>query len=420
VQGMSQSIRMLDERAHKFREIANSEHARCTQRIGELDVETNKLFVQQTETNRKIADLTASLEGAATGRNLAAAEIARLSTMLNDTARSMREGQARLEEMQKWWWVPGYGQYLTIRTVVNNDVGKYQQAINALSDQQQRLAANSNTQAQAQALIETLSREKQQAEGLNGQLVRMRESAQASLRDLNRIAVFLTDADVFWGLAENLLEVDGESFVRKMKIIQDVLARDVTSPSFKDPSKTLAENFQQKLVEFANSVDKQSNFLLKDTTNFCGGPPLALNAAISARCNINQITAYYEIVDPKTCTFRYLNPPGCPPAAKSVNMGADALSLGRTRGAWTRAADQNWVGRPSTSPCSIAGTIYYGKLSDPEQCESRCMADADCHFWTFNVRNGFMPDSINQCWGGPGSLDPNKTSWGGFISGGIR
>src|SRR5205085_618427 len=104
-------------------------------------------------------------------------------------------------------------------------------------------------------------------------------------------------------------------------------------------------------------------------------------------------------------------PSGIPvQAAISVNIGADAVSLSRTRGTWTRAANQNWIGRPSTSPCSTAGTIYYGKLAGPEQCEASCMSDADCTIWSFNTGNGFMPDSINQCWGGPASLDANKTS----------
>lgn len=421
VQQMGESIRNLDGLAQKYREIANREHTRCSKRIGELDVKTNELFVEQTELKKQIDDLSASLIGAATKQRLAADEINRLNATLSETAQKLRERQAKLEEMQKWWWVPGYGQYLAIRTLADDDIGQYNQTITAIQDQQQRLESNANTLAESQTLIANLTSRKQQAEQLNGQLTEMRVSAQTDLKGLNGIAVFLTDADVFWGLAQNLLQVDGDSYVRQMKIIQDVLARNNTSPSFTQPSVTMAQNFQQKLVEFADSIEKQSNFLLQPTTQFCGGPPAPhTNVAISGRCNIDAITSYYEIVDPKTCSFRYLNPPGCPPTAKSVSTDADALSRGRSRGAWTRADSQNWIGRPSTSPCSTAGTIYYGKLSDPAQCEAMCMADTDCTIWTFNVRNGFMPDSINQCWGGPTSLDANKRPWGGFISGGIR
>ena len=273
VQGMSQSIQTLSGLVSQFREIANREHARCAQRIGELEIETNQLFVQQTDIDRQIDKLAAELASAETVRKLEEAEVKRLNAELNETMQSMQQRQAKLEELQRWWWVPGYGQHLAIRTLVDQDIGQYQAAVNALHDQRQRLAETTNSLKQAQGLNATLASQKRQRGQLNRQLVEMRVSGQTDLRELNRIAVFLTDTEVFWGLAENLLKVDAESFVRRMEIIHDVLARGVQSPSFKDPSVTMAQNFQEKLVEFADSVDKQSNFLLKDTTNFCGGPP---------------------------------------------------------------------------------------------------------------------------------------------------
>jgi hypothetical protein len=422
VQEMGNSIRKLKGLAYEYREIANREHTRCTDRIADLDVRTNQLYVEQTQLSKQIQDLSASLVGAAEKLNLATAEVNRLNAVLTETIRTLREREAKLQELKKWWWVPGYGQYLQIRTLVDNDIGQYSRTLGALNDQKQRLKANSNTLAESQALIATLRSRKQQALQLNGQLTEMRASAQSNLERLNGTSIFLTDAEMFWGTAQNLLEVDADSYVQKMNIILSVLAREDNYASFSQPSVTMAQKFQQKIVEFADSLDKQSNFLLKDTNGFCGGPPLAprANAPISRHCSFDEITSYYEIVDPKTCSFRYINPPGCPPAAKSVSTDANALSRGRSRGAWTRVDDQNWIGRASTSPCTTAGTIYYGKPPGPEQCEAMCMGDADCTIWTFNKSNGFMPNSRNQCWGGPASLEANKSSWGGFTSGGIR
>lgn len=406
----------------QYRERSNREHARCTDSIADLDVRTNQLYTEQKQLLQQIADLSASLEGAALRRDLAAAEVARLNAQLSATIRAVKDREARLQELEKWWWVPGYGQYLAIRTLVDDDIGQYNRMIGALNDQQQRLSSNQNTLAESRKLIATLSQEKQEIEHLHGQLNEMRMAAQGSLQRLNNMSVFLTDADVFWGMTQNLLKVDAASYVLKMKVIQAVLSRNSSSPSFSQPSVTLAQNFQQKLLEFSESIDKNSNMLLKDTTEFCGGPALTAQATVKPveRCNVNQITAYYEIVDPKTCSFRYLNPPGCPPEPKSVNADAQAVAQGLARGSWSRADEQNWVGRPSTSPCATSGTIYYGKLSGPEQCEAACMADAACTFWSFNRANGFMPNSTSQCWGGPASMDANKSAWGGFISGGIR
>jgi hypothetical protein len=422
VLGMSQSIQSLAGIAQKYRQIANREHDRCEVRIGELDLRTNKLFTEQTETNKKIADLTASIAGAQTRGGFAAAEINRLNGVVTQTIQKIRERNARLEELQRWWWVPGYGQYLSIRTLVDNDIGAYDRGVKDLQDQNLRLAENRNALAQAQALAVKLTAERDSANLMNDQLSRMRILSQARLKDLNGIAVFLTDADVFWGLAQNLLEVKGEGFIKRMNVIQSVLARDVNTPSLESPAASNVESFQKKLLEFADSLDNQSNFLLEGATDFCGGPEqlIAVDVKPANACKIDQITAFYEIVDPKTCAFRYVNPPGCPPPAKTVDMAAALLERGRGRGTWTQSTGQNWIGRASTSPCSTAGTIYYGKLSSPAQCEAICQADADCSIWSFNTNNGFMPNSVRQCWGATQALDPNKASWGGFVSGGIR
>ncbi|MEO7384618.1 MAG: hypothetical protein ABIU18_06765 [Novosphingobium sp.] len=422
VLGMSQSIQTLTQIAQKYRQIANREHDRCLIRIGELDLKTNQLFVEQTEINKKIDDLTASISNAQTTGSLADTEVKRLNGMLDDTLKRMREREARLEELRKWWWVPGYGQYLAIRTLADNDIGNYDRAVKDFEDQNLRLAQNRESLKQARTLASDLVAERTRANLLNDQLSQMRTVSQARLNGLNGIAVFLTDADVFWGLAQNLLEVNGDMFIRKMNVIQNVLIRDVNAPSLKSPAASTAQSFQKKLIEFADSLDKQSNFLIENTTDFCGGPALALNAAVTptSQCKIEQITAYYEIVDPKTCSFRYLNPPGCPPPAKNPDLGEASLERGRGRGAWTRSPGQNWIGQPSTSPCVIAGTIYYGKLSGPDQCEAVCQGDAACTVWSFNTNNGFMPNSVNQCWGGTQALAPNKRDWSGFVSGGMR
>lgn len=427
VQSMVPAIRLLEERAQKFRQMANREHDRCSERIGQFDVETNRLFIQQNELNQRIASLTASLQGAAVAKDLAASEIARLKTLLADTARGMREREAKLQELQNWWWVPFYGQYLAVRTLVDDDISQYNSAIGSLYDQQARLGSNSNTYAHAQATIGMLSAQKAKAEKVHAELVAMRISAQATLRDLNAIAVFLTDADLFWGIAENLLQVDAAAFVQKMKVIQDVLGRSVTSPSFKDPSKTLSEHFQVKLVDFADSIDKQSNFLLNDTTDFCGGPAQVLDAQVVERCNIGSIAKFYRITDAKTCAFEFTNPPNCPPAPKLVEVTDAAIAAGKARGTWTSTTDQDWQNWVGAGRCGSAAAIYYGKLQSPEACESKCMADSECTIWTYNrlysgAGNQLWVNSKEECWGGTAALPVVKSPpvWGGLVSGGIR
>jgi hypothetical protein len=417
---MAEPLKRLEALAQKFREVANREHDRCQNTIGDLEPKINDLYQQEMELNKKINDLNGLLAAEVTRKSRAESEITRLSASISAVQTSMQQRQKKLQEMATWWWVPGYAQYLAVRTLVDDDIGEYQRAISALGDQQTQIRQHNASLNAAQAVIGELDRQKKNAAGLNSQLNGMRSSAQQELRKLKATAVFLTEADVFWGKTETLLQVDAKGFTGTMSILMDVLESDVQAPPSSDPLHEVVRDFRQKLIEFADSVDANDNFLLKDTTAYCGGPPLVIdaNATVSVHCNISQFTKYYKVVDPKTCAFQYLNPPRCPPKPKSVNMSVDALARGKVRGTWMRAVGQNWIGR---ARCESAAAIYYGKLSNAEQCEQRCLADPECTVWTHNDNNGYMGmDSITECWGGLNSLGANKSSWSGFTSGGIR
>jgi hypothetical protein len=428
--GMAEPLKNLEALAQKFRETANREHDRCMARIGDLENKTSDLYQQQIALDKQIAELEAGLAGAAKRRDLAQAEINRLTATINAAQRSMQEREGKLRELEKWWWVPGYGQYLAIRTLVDNDIGQYQSAVSALGDQQRQIQQHIASANAAQALRAQLDPQKKQAEELHRQLDGMRSSAQNELRELKSTAVFLTDADVFWGKAETLLQVDAKGFVGTMQILQDVLESEVQAPSFTnpDPSHEVVRDFRQKLVEFAESVDANNNFLLQDATEFCGGPPRVTdaNATVSARCSIGQIAKYYKILDPKTCAFEFLNPPHCPPKPKSIDVSADALAAGKARGTWSKTTAEDWANWIGAARCESAAAIYYGKLSDVLECEKRCIADSECTIWTYNELytgrgNQAWVDSQHECWGGLNSLSANKPPhWGGFISGGIR
>jgi hypothetical protein len=431
LRGMAEPLKTLEALAQKFREVANREHDRCMLRIGELEKKTSDLYQQEIALNNQIVEVEAGLAAAATRRDLAEVEIKKLTASIGATQQKMREREANLRELAKWWWVPGYGQYLAIRTLVNNDIGQYQRAVQDLGDQQRQIQQHIASTNAAQALIAELNNQKRNAAELNIKLNGMRSSAQSELGELKASAVFLTDADVFWAKAETLVQVDAEGFIGTMQILQDVLESEVKAPSFTDPdpSHEVVRDFRQKLVEFAESVDGNNNFLLQDATAYCGGPPRVADAsaAVSARCNISQIAKYYKIVDPKTCAFQYLNPPHCPPKPKLVNVSTDALAAGKARGTWSRTTFddwQNWIGK---ARCESAAAIYYGKLSNAEECENRCLADPECTIWAYNALytgsgNEAWVDSKHECWGGLSSLAATKAPpvWGGFISGGMR
>jgi flagellar biosynthesis chaperone FliJ len=418
LRSMRASLEKLADLADRFRELANREHVRCMDRITDLERRTTELFQQQEQIFAQITALDVEIASAAASANVANAQIAELNTKIQSTVADLEQREQKLKELQSWWWVPGYGQYLGTRTLIDGDVASYESLAGTLRDAGQRLGDSQAAAAAANALRANLQSSRNATLPALNDLKRMRVDAEGELGELKHSAVVLTDASVLWAKARSLLTITAADQLDSLESIQQLLERPSNAPEFDDPSREYAGDLQATLVRFAQSVDNGSNFLLQ-SASFCGGPPLSSNVGrVSQPCDqIKQITRYYEIVDPVTCSFRYANPPGCPPFPRDATIDTGRVAAARASGGWTRAPGQNWI---AANRCRATAAIYYGKLDGDAACEQACMSDPECRFWTYNERNAVMPNSRGECWGGRGSAAAQRTDWGGFASGGQR
>jgi hypothetical protein len=418
LRSMRASLEKLAELADRFRELANREHARCMDRIGDLERRTTELSQQQEQIFAQITALDGQIAGAAASANVANAQIAELNTKIQNTVADLEQRQQKLKELEEWWWVPGYGQYVGIRTLVDGDIGTYESLAGTLRDAGTRLRDSQAASEAANALRANLQSSRNTTLATLNDLKRMRVDSEGELGDLKHSAVVLTDASVLWTKARSLLTITAADQLDSLESIQQLLEKPSNAPEFDDPSREYGGDLQATLVRFAQSVDNGSNFLLQ-SASFCGGPPLSSNVGrVSQPCDqIKQITRYYEIVDPVTCTFRYTNPPGCPPFPRDATIDNARVAAARASGGWTRAPGQNWI---AANRCRATATIYYGKLDGDAACEQACMSDPECRFWTYNEWNAYMPNSRGECWGGRASTAAQRTDWSGFISGGQR
>ena len=419
--GIGSDIDGLVQNAAAFREVANQELGRCGSRVQDLDRRIGEIRTEQDRVNTEIAGLEETLAAASERQRLSAEHITEINQRIAAAQAALAEKARRLDELQRWWWVPGYGLYLSIRTLADHDIEEVNSLSNSLNDEGVRLnqagaSLRDDGQLKAQ-LVEQIRADT----AASLQLVAMHDQATTHMRELRAMALFLTEAEAFWLKAASVLGVTARGAAGDLQLLTSLLGKDLTLTEFDEEFQPGKTTMREALLGFAAAVDDGSSFLLDASTDYCGGPPRPIVAApVSQACNISSITQYYEIVDPVKCSFRYLNPPGCPPAARTVDLGTAAIDAGRQRGSWARADDQNWVGRPSTSPCLIEGAVFYGTLAGPDQCEAVCQADAGCTAWTYNVRNGFMPGSTSQCWGVAQDFSLNKSAWSGFVSGGMR
>lgn len=410
--------------AERFRELANREHARCMERITDLERRTSDLFQQQEQIFAQIADLDGQIASAAGSAGVASAQIAELNAKIQGSVAALDQLEQKLKELKSWYWVPGYGPYLATRTLVDGDAASYASLAAILRDAGGRLR---DSQAASQA-ANTLRTQLQSSRNatlatING-LKQMRMDTEKELGELKQSAVVLTDAAVLWAKAGNVLTITAADQLGSLESIQQLLEKASNAPDFDDPSHEHAADLQATLVRFAHSVDNGSNFLL-EPASFCGGPPLSSNVGrVSQTCDQlskdlagSWIFRYFKITDPVACSFRALNPPGCPPFPKDEFVDEARVAPARASGKWVRASGQNWI---FSNRCRATATMYYGKLDGVDRCEQVCMSDPDCRFWTYNEGNAVFPNSRWECWGGRKNATPTRTDWPHFVSGGQR
>jgi hypothetical protein len=418
LRSMRASLDKLGSLAERFRELANSEHARCMQRIADLEIRTSDLFQQQEQVFRQIADLDVDIAAAAGSAQLAGTQITELNNKIQSSATALQQREQKLKELQSWWWVPGYGQSLAVRTLVDGDIESYKSLVATLRDAGSRLSESQAASQSANTLRANLQSSRNATAATIGGLKKMRADAEGELGDLKHSAVVLTDASVLWAKAGSLLTITAADQLGSIESVRQLLEKVSDAPDFDDSTRHYAGDLQATLIRFAESVDNGSNFLL-EPNSFCGGPPLSSKAGrISQPCDqVRQTTRYYEIVDPVTCSFRYANPPGCPPFPKDPTIDEARVAAARSGGSWTRAPGQNWIGG---NRCRATVAIYYGKVDGDPACEQACMSDVECRFWTYNEKNAMMPNSRGECWGARASATAERADWVGFVSGGQR
>lgn len=258
-------LRLLLTQTEQFRERANNGHQRCVQSQDALEKRINDLYAQRQGEAEKIGKLRADLAEASKHKEHSSAEIARLQTEIDNAAAQLRRTRDKLKELETWWWVPVYGPYLGIRTLVDNDIHIHNRAIADLQIYRGHMHRTQETMNSLHALIADREASIKSTDKVIEGLQTMEQSDQAKLKELKETAVFLTEADVFWGKANNSLGLHGSDFLETVKRLGEKLAE--------KRGKGLNNDFRDALIAFAASINN-TDFLLKPSTDYCGGPPL--------------------------------------------------------------------------------------------------------------------------------------------------
>ena len=383
-----------------YRGVAQSEQARCTANVGTLENQIADMFTKEEAAEKKIKDLEAELTGISQRKQYSDAEIDRLKVDVDKTVEAMKQREAKLEELKRYWWVPFYNLYLGIRTLVDDDIGHFNSLKNTLQDKTTEMAKHQGDWQAANQMVQSLTAEQQTVRNTHAELVRMRTESEAKLALLKMDVVFLVDAMHFWDRMQNLFTIKVnrplELAIKVRELNKDLESDYNDAPLFSSVQAKPFKDLYTSLAAFSDSLDQGNNFLMVDGgMHFCGGtPPVTKRPEITAA-----------------------SPAGCPPRLHIVDTTGEALSAGHNRGSWIYSKGANYLG---DARCSDDRARYYGKVNSWEYCQEKCISDIACVNWTFNSSSDKIPNTQNECWGAEAGLPPAKDWDSNFVSGGMN
>jgi hypothetical protein len=249
---------------------AEREQRRCIERVGSLELKMGELFAQENRTKEQIASLEAELTKATADYSLSDAEVRTLGGHITEARAKALEHERRLQELARWWWVPGYGQYLAIRTLVDDDIGKHRSLTHTLHDKRVALQHRKTALHAAQAIMCEALDQQESLERTSPALACMRRRVHQRLTELKQMTVFLLDSESFWKRLERLATISVDGNLQDLELLYAALhesreALPFVEDAIADQTKTLEE----LLIELADSLDTDANLLLQNPVDYC-------------------------------------------------------------------------------------------------------------------------------------------------------
>ncbi len=395
-----------------FQGDAKGAFGRCVAAVGELDRKIGEISKTEQDATSDIQEAEKDLKVAVVNGDVAGQEITEIERTMMALIASLDARQAKLEELQKYSWVPGYNAYLSIRTLADRDVQEIRNISRTLLAQQALKNASAERLRTVQAAWVNLSTERSRLIAERSAAAAMRDNLDQRMEAVRQATAFLSDAKQFWADVATFVGYQVNGAVGSAEDMATVLLDEMGKPA---PEALILEmggqhaNLRNQLIQLAGQLGGNAGYAALAAAD-CAPRPGA--AAIKA-CDITPTFPFYQITNFETCSFRYVNPPGCPPAVS--DHSPVALTPQQESDVNSRMAkDQNWV---ALARCTSPAAIYLGRVDTEYECVAACLGAADCRFWTFNYGNRMMPGSVSECWGGTKNLAPETNNWTGFISG---
>lgn len=431
------------EKLSSVRSIIESERAEFDRLLSEAQSAREQCTDAVALFDRRIGDATASLEQSASLLQTAQLSLndalrdqkvstAELRSLRNEAARvtsAAKKRQGKLKELNDWWWVPGYGAYLGIRTLADKDIQKLQSLERDLEETKILMLGARERMKRARELARHFTALKTRHLNEAGLARFMQRELRVRLGQTKSATLGILEIKDFWQDLDRLAAMRLAGAIDSFSVEVDLVSGALTGvPSgMTDDLLGYAGTLADVLREVSDGIASGDAFNRLDSVRCSEDTAEIAGLAQVEACEIRSEHLRWPHIEfvGKGCGFRYVYPPGCPGRAQEpANVAKMTPSLDplfsalkdKSRG--LKAPGRNWVG---AARCTGTGDMFFGKLRNAAACEAACNGNKSCHIWTYNEKNGSIRDTSRECWGlrlsNPFGVAA-KGAHSGFVSGG--
>ncbi|RKP47602.1 hypothetical protein [Trinickia fusca] len=252
---------------------ANAEQQRCMSKVVSLEKEVGDLYQEEQRLSQDIDKLEAEMAGAGTQMQINQQEVEALNAELGQLQQRLDEHQQKIKEMEAYWWVPGYGLYLGIRTLADDDVGNVRRAADSLRDKREMLDNRARALQDNRSRLVQLQQMQRELAGQREAMNRMRAEAEERIGDHRKIVVFLNESGQFWGKLQSTLGQAVENRRDSLESLYAMLDQQSELPAVAGATAARrAGNLQEVLLQFGGELDAGSQYagLISGATHYCG------------------------------------------------------------------------------------------------------------------------------------------------------
>jgi len=269
---------------------AVSEQKKCLEQVKSFDTKLGDIDLQRNDFDRRGDELRVSLARSAEQQKNSAAEIEKLRKDVERTRASLDQLERNFELLRKWWWVPGYGQYLAVKTLVDGEITQHRSLLEELNFKNMLVANQAALVLGARKMMCEIAEERESIDGAAEALTCVQGIVQKKGEEFRVKTIALTNREEFWQRMNDMgsITVDG-----RRRVLADLLN---AAPSNQMDKLVAAqvERLEGALSDYSRQLDQGKQFLAatpadycmhEDAGNQCGVPRPKATSSFQFSCN---------------------------------------------------------------------------------------------------------------------------------------